>query len=201
MRIGLFGGSFDPIHRGHVEPVQEARRQLDLDRVLFLPTAQPPHKPGQSFAPALTRFAMVELALLEEEGCFTCDHELTLGLRAYTVETIEFFRKAQPEDEFFLLIGMDSLATLHTWKRWQEIGELVEIIVLARPGWRVDDLPSGTPPQLRELAMSNRVRRVENRLVDTSSTELRGLLARGQMPVGYFSDLVQRYISKYALYR
>lgn len=201
MKIGLFGGSFDPIHRGHVEPVREALFQLGLDQVLYLPTTRPPHKPGQRFAPALARFAMVELALLEEDGFFACDHELTLGRRSYTIETIEFFLKTQPEDDFYLLLGMDSLATLHTWKRWQEIARLVEIIVLARPGWRVDDLPPGAPRELRELAASNRVRQVENRLVDTSSTELRRLLAQGQAPTSLVSDLVHRYISKYALYR
>ena len=99
MKIGLFGGSFDPIHRGHVEPVREARRRLGLERVIYLPTATPPHKPRRALAPALARFAMVELALLGEEGLYVSAHELTPERPAYTVETLEHFRRQMPEAE------------------------------------------------------------------------------------------------------
>ena len=79
MKLGLFGGSFDPIHRGHIEPVQAARKALGLERVIYLPTAVPPHKPGRILAPAHARYAMVEMALLEEEGLYASTFELTLG--------------------------------------------------------------------------------------------------------------------------
>ena len=113
MKVGLFGGSFDPIHRGHLDPVRAAMRDLGLDRVIYLHTARPPHKPGRALAPALARYAMVELALLGEEGLYASAHELTLDRPAYTIETLEHFRRQMPAAELYLLIGGDSFADLH----------------------------------------------------------------------------------------
>lgn len=202
MRVALFGGSFDPIHRGHVEPVVLAREQLGIDSVIFLPTARPPHKPSRSFAPPHRRFAMVELALLDRGGCFVSAHELTPGRSAYTIDTVEYFAGRFPGSEVFLLLGADSLATFYTWKRWQDIAETVRLVVLSRPGWDEDRLPEEAPLELHELARSERVLRVENEAVDVSSTAIRECLARGEEPhPGELSDLVLRYIHKYALYR
>src|SRR5947208_4241718 len=102
MKVGLFGGSFDPIHRGHIEPVRKARRALGLDRVIYLPTARPPHKPGGALAPAPARYAMVELALLFEDGLCASAYELTADRPAYTIETLEHFRAELPDAELFL---------------------------------------------------------------------------------------------------
>ncbi len=200
MKLGLFGGSFDPIHIGHVKSVQEARRQLSLDRVLFLPTAQPPHKP-QRCAPPLARFAMVEFALLEEDGCFVSAHELTPERPAYTIDTIIHFRDHGPADELFLILGADSFFSFHTWRRWQEIAQIAELVVLTRDGWSADDLPAEAPDELRRLAAGKRVHWVANPPLDFSSTELRRLLANDGAPAGALPNLVRKYISKYALYR
>ena len=99
MKLGLFGGSFDPIHRGHIDPVREAKRTLGLDRVLYLPTARPPHKPGRVLTPAYARYAMVEMALLGEDGLYASTHELTPDRPAYTVETLEHFHRTLPGNE------------------------------------------------------------------------------------------------------
>ncbi len=141
MKIGLFGGSFDPIHRGHIEPVQEARRLVGLDRVIYLPTAKPPHKPRRALAPAHARYAMVELALLDEEGLYASAHELTPDRPAYTVETLEHFQREMPDAELHLLIGGDSFADFHHWVRWPEIAAAARLVVLARPGWELESLP------------------------------------------------------------
>ena len=139
MRLGLFGGSFDPIHAGHVLPVREARQALGLDKILYLPTAHPPHKPRRLMAPPHARYAMVELALLGEEGLFASPYELTLDRPAYTVETLEHFRQQEPAADLHLLIGSDSFADLNHWVRWREIPGLARLVVLARPGWSLDD--------------------------------------------------------------
>ncbi len=141
MKLGLFGGSFDPIHLGHITPVRAARRELGLDRVIYLPTARPPHKPDRILAPAHARYAMVELALLDEEGLYASAHELTLERPAFTIETLEHFRREMPDAELFLLIGGDSLADLHHWVRWREIPAAARLVVLARPGWDLDAVP------------------------------------------------------------
>lgn len=200
MKIGLFGGSFDPIHRGHIEPIQEARRALGLDRVLYLPTARPPHKPGRALAPAMARYAMVELALLDEEGLYASPHELTLDRPAYTIETLEHFRRETPGAELFLIIGGDSFADLHLWVRWREIPQAARLVVLARPGW--DLAAPSLHPEIAELGKSDRVILLRQAPVDISSTRLREILAAGEpVPEEALPGVVVRYVQKYDLYR
>jgi len=203
VKLGLFGGSFDPIHAGHVLPVREARRALGLDKVVYLPTAHPPHKPRRVMAPPHARYAMVELALLDEEGLFASPYELTLDRPAYTVETLEHFRHQEPEADLHLLIGGDSFADLNHWVRWREIPGLACIVVLARPGWRLEEsLDENTlPPELQELARHDRVVFLHQPPVDVSATRLREMFARGeQPPVGWVHESVVRYVQKYDLY-
>lgn len=200
MKIGLFGGSFDPIHYGHIRPVQEARRALGLDRVIYLPTAVPPHKPGRQLAPAYARYAMVELALLDEEGLYVSPHELTLGRPAYTIETVEHFQRVLPDAEIHLLIGGDSFADLPLWVRWRDLAAAARLVVLARPGWTFDE--AGLAPELAALAQSDRVHLLRQPPVDISSTRLRALFARGEAPpAGMVPDRVACYVQKYDLYR
>ena len=204
MKLGLFGGSFDPIHRGHLDPVREAKRALRLDRVLYLPTARPPHKPGRALTPAYARYAMVEMALLGEDGLFASIHELTPDRPAYTVETLEHFRRTLPEADLHLLIGGDSYADLHLWFRWREIPRLARLVVLARPGWELDEASDegSLQEELAALARSDRVVFLHQPPVDVSSTRLRELFARGeQPPAGWVPELVVRYVQKYDLYR
>ncbi len=201
-RVGLFGGSFDPIHAGHLGPVREARDALGLDRVVYLPTARPPHKPKRDFAPAYARFAMVELALLDEPGLYASAHELTLGRPAYTVETVEAFGRRFPGVELYLVIGSDSFSELSTWRRWRELIERVRLAVLARPGWAVDEVAPGLPAELAERARNGGVDFVRHAPVDLSSTRLRRLLAAGEdPPAGAVPPPVLDYIRKYSLYR
>lgn len=202
MKVGIFGGSFDPIHRGHIDPVQEARRSLGLDRVIYLPTAKPPHKPGRVLAPAHARYTMVELALLGEEGLYASPHELTPGRPAYTIETLEHFRREMPDadTELFLLIGGDSFADLHLWVRFREIPGVARVVVLARPGWDFDTVPLDA--EVAEMARTDRVILLRQTPVDVSSTRLRELLAAGlPLPSGAVPELVVRYLQKYDLYR
>lgn len=213
MKVGLFGGSFDPIHWGHVRPVQEARHRLELDKVVYLPTAAPPHKldPERSpVAPAASRFAMVELALLAEERLYASDHELRPGEPTYTVETLERFRQAAEESglvlDLHLLIGSDSLAELHTWRRWSEIPDLARLVVLARPGYDLEAGRSRLEPEVRSLLDRGEIAVVEDELVDLSSTEIRERLASEEAPDDEWMEeamppLVVDYLRKYRLYR
>ena len=134
MKLGLFGGSFDPIHAGHVRPVQDARRALGLERVIYLPTADPPHKPDQVFAPAHARYAMVEMAILGEEGLYASPRELTPGRPAYAIDSIEAFAAEYPGAAIHLLIGSDSFGELPTWRRWRDLIAAARLVVLVRPG-------------------------------------------------------------------
>ena len=112
----------------------EAVAQAGLDRVIYLPTGRPPHKPNRRLAPALARYAMTELALVEHDRLWVSAHELSEAAPTYTVDTLRHFAAAHPGDELHLVIGADSFAELSTWVRFEEILELARLVVLARPG-------------------------------------------------------------------
>ncbi len=202
MRIGLFGGSFDPIHCGHLRPVQQAREVLELEQVIYLPTARPPHKPRHEFAPAHARYAMVELALLGEEGLFASPFEMRLDQTTYTIDTVEHFRRERPDAQWVLLVGGDSLAELTSWREWRRIVALVELAVLVRPGWESEALAAGLPAELGEALAAGRLRLVPNDPLPISSTELRRRLAAGEeISPDVVPRLVLDYVRKYELYR
>lgn len=198
MKIGVFGGSFDPIHWGHLRPVRAARKALGLDRVIYLPTAAPPHKTALELAPALSRYCMVELALLHDSELVVDPHELTPDRRAYTIETLEVFQQRFAGAELYLLLGADSLADLHLWHRWRELSNLATLVLLARPGWEPSQL--GEAPAISAIP-PDRLITVRHRTVDVSSTEVRRRLAAGDPSV---EELVPRavldFLRKYSLY-
>lgn len=203
-RLGLYGGSFDPIHLGHVLPVLAAREALDLDRVLYLPTAQPPHKSSRDLAPALRRLAMVELALLDHPGLEVSGFEMESEGPAYTVRTLEHFRQLYPEARLFLVLGADSFVQLPTWRRFPDLLELAELAVMARPGWQPDSGMEGADrldPRLRRALDEGRVHVLTNPPLPMSSTALRRCLAQGEAPPeGWLAPPVLNYIRKYGLY-
>ena len=200
MKLGLFGGSFDPIHWGHIRPVLQAVEELSLDRVLYLPTADPPHKQGATLVPAFARHAMVELALLDHDRLRVSGHELTPGKVAYTVDTVEHFQRQLPEDRLYLLIGADSFVHLHRWRRWRELVERVELVILRRRGWSLRDLPDDAPPEMLNL-LTRPTTHVVGSDLDLSSTDVRECLRQGDPTLAELvPEPVLRYIQKYALY-
>ena len=206
MRVGLYGGGFDPIHNGHLRPVWEAKRVLALDRVIYLPTACPPHKVNRMVASAAARYAMVELALLWETGLFASPFELGESAPSYTIDTIRHFCGAHPADTFVLLVGSDAFAGFAGWREWEEILRTVEVAVLQRPGWPLETLSAKLPEALRAAAfdqpLGHPVRLVPNRPLPASSTDIRAHLGAGSdLPPGLVPSLVLDYIRKYELYR
>lgn len=206
MRVGLFGGSFDPVHYGHIRPVLEALQTADLERVLYLPTAQPPHKPDRDFAPRRLRYAMLELALLPFDPLQVSTRELCSGggqpSPTYTYDTITHYQQSHPDWDLHLLLGADSYAELHEWHRWQEIVEAVPLVVLMRPGWSKPSPELEPRPRMKSLLEQGRVLSVANRSIEASSSELRLLFASGRKPPqGWMPDPVVELIRKYRLYR
>ena len=205
MRVGLFGGSFDPIHQGHIEPVETAREALGLEQVVYLPTATPPHKPERRFAPALARYAMVELALLEHPALRVSERELTLGRPAYTIETIEFLQQENPHVDYVLLVGLDSFLELPTWRRFGDLLEAVPIGVMTRPGFAMpsaDAEKAMLAPELVRAIASGSVTFLENPPLAASSSAIRRRLAAGEpIPAGWLPEAVLTFVTKYSLYR
>jgi nicotinate-nucleotide adenylyltransferase len=193
MRIGVFGGGFDPIHRGHVEPVAAARRALGLERVLYVPTAVPPHKAGPA-APPLARYAMCELALLDRPGLEVSTLEIAASGPTYTIDTLERLAAGRPGDEVWLLVGADALAGLPTWRRAPDIVARFPLAVLARPGFDREAAAAGLG--------GARLATVENAPLAISSSAIRERLARGESPPAEWLDpRVLTFLTKYRLYR
>jgi len=205
VRLGVFGGSFDPPHAGHVRPVQEVRRRLGLDRVLYVPTARPPHKSGPARlpeAPAACRFAMVEMALLDEPGLFASPVELLPDRTTYTVETLEHLRTLHPQASLHLIIGSDSLGGLATWRRWRDILRLGRLAVLVRPGAEPEALRETLQDELRALLDDGGLDLLADLTIDVSSTEIRRRRAAGEpLGEGWLHPRVLNYLEKYRFYR
>ncbi|MDJ0782831.1 MAG: nicotinate (nicotinamide) nucleotide adenylyltransferase [Desulfosarcinaceae bacterium] len=136
-RIGLFGGTFNPIHRGHIAVARQLRVDFPLDRIYLIPAHIPPHKDRGALAPAAHRQAMIQLALAEiaDQGLLLSDAELRREGPSYTVDTVESFRQAHaPEDELYLVMGADAFLELDAWRHWRALLCAVSLIVMSRPG-------------------------------------------------------------------
>ena len=190
-RVGVFGGSFDPPHVGHLLVVTDAAERLGLERVLFVPTAAQPLKQGRQAAPAAVRVAMVE-ALVGDDARFAVERlEVDRGGLSYTVDTLTTLAERWPGRELVLLAGADVLGTFGRWREPHRIRQMAELVVLTR-GEAAEvgpDFPGGPPTLL------------PTRRVDVSSTEVRARLAAGRSIRGFVPDAVAEIIRSAALYR
>jgi nicotinate-nucleotide adenylyltransferase len=134
MKIGLFGGSFDPVHLGHLLAAQAAVEELGLDRLYFIPAAQSPFKPENQPAPAPARLQLLRLALAGKMNCEIDDQEIQRSGVSYTIETVRDYVKRFPRAELFYLIGADNAAKLNEWREAGELAKLTEFVALPRPG-------------------------------------------------------------------
>ena len=185
MRIGIFGGTFNPIHEGHLAAARAAAGAFALDRVLFVPAAVPPHKPVG--VPFEHRYRMVELACAADPR-FVPSRAEEGTARSYSIDTLEKLRREQPGDEFFFLIGADAFQEIETWRRWRDVIALVDFIVVSRPGHHYD------------VAAGARVHRLDSVAVPVSSSDLRAALARGESPTAIPAPVLD-YLRAAGLYR
>ena len=135
MRIGLFGGTFNPIHRCHVVAATQTQRRLRLDRILFIPSGDPPHKKTSSLAPAHHRYEMVQIAIQAIPAFAITDVEMRRPSKSYSIETVQKLQQQfGPDAELFFIIGLDAFLELHTWKQASDLLRACHFVVLARPG-------------------------------------------------------------------
>lgn len=196
-RIGVLGGSFDPVHYGHLAMAAEARHALGLDRVLFVVAAQQPLKPGGHAASAAQRLAMVTLACTDEPAFEPSDVELRRTPPSFTVDTLAELRRAHPGAGLWFILGADALADLPRWHRPDEIVTLAQLVAVQRPGAALDlDALDQRMPGVAE-----RVTLIEGLRLDISSSALRQRRAEGR-PLRYqLPDAVIAYIEEHGLYR
>jgi nicotinate-nucleotide adenylyltransferase len=193
-RYGIFGGTFDPIHHGHLIAAQVALEILNLDRILFLPSANPPHKESNAVTPFQLREQMVQLAIQDNPQFLVSDLEARRGGLSYTISTITELRKVYPLEEYdlWLMIGADNLVEFNNWKEPEKILQEIPVVVLARPGYEL----SSAPPIFRQKA-----RWVQIPLIDISSTGIRQRIAK-QLPIRYLvPENVENFIYRHKLYQ
>lgn len=193
MRIGLFGGSFDPIHWGHLLHAQDALELAGLDRIALMPAAQAPLKiTGPTAANAQQRLEMLNLAIGGREEFMVLADEIDRGGVSYTIDTIRRLKQRWPNDELFLIIGADQVEQLCQWREIEHLSQLVSFICLRRPGYQ-----EVTPPGID----SSSLRWISGRHLDISSTEIRDR-ARSGLPLDFFlPPAVASFIRNNELYR
>lgn len=201
-RIGIFGGSFNPVHNAHLAVAQAARRELKLDRVLLIPAAIPPHKQNERLASDKHRLEMLRLAVSGRRGIEVDDREIRKGGVSYTVETIEeLVREFPPGTRFVLILGSDSLVLFPKWKSVNRIFDLVEIAVYPRRGFAIEDLGALTgkfaPEQIERLRHGF----LSLPPVDLSATEIRERWQRGEPVKGLLPESVEEYLRRHALWK
>lgn len=141
-RIGIMGGTFNPVHYGHLAAAEEVRQQLSLDRVLFVPAFIPPHKQEEQRPTAAERRVMVQLAIAGNPHFDLCDVELARGGTSYTIDTLRSLRSSHPGSLLFFITGLDSFLDIRTWHQWEDLLALCAFVILSRPGYRFSDLTS-----------------------------------------------------------
>jgi nicotinate-nucleotide adenylyltransferase len=205
VRIGIFGGSFDPVHHGHLIAAECVREQAGLDRVLFVPAAGPPHKPGRILADGRQRLEMLTLAIGGNDAFAVSSVELDRGGTSYTVDTLAALAAEHPADTLALVLGPDTLAGLPTWREPARIDALAEIVPVERD--RLDDLAAaaedaGLADLLgRESLAAILARRARMPAVEIRATDLRAAVAAGRSIRYRTPRAVERYIATHGLYR
>jgi nicotinate-nucleotide adenylyltransferase len=190
--IGLFGGTFDPIHFGHLILAERAREEMALDAVLFVPANIPPHKRvGRRIAPPDCRIEMLRLATASNRSFCIEDHEIDREGISYTYDTLVYLRGLYPKAEFTLLIGADNARDFRTWYRPEEIVTMAKHGVWGRPG---SELPA-------ELMPGVPLRRIDAPLIEISSTDIRERVAAGRSVRYLTPESVVEYIAQQGLYR
>ncbi len=201
MRVGILGGTFDPVHYGHLLLAENCREQCRLDQVLFLPAAIPPHKQTCQVTDAAKRLDMVRLAITGHDAFAVSEIEIQRGGVTYTVDTLTGLRQQRADDELFFLMGADSLRDLPTWRQAARICELAVPVVIRR-----GDMPEPDFSVLADLVSADRletIRRHQVRmpLVEFNSTAIRQAVADGRTIRYQTPRAVEKYIQTHELYK
>jgi nicotinate-nucleotide adenylyltransferase len=214
MKIGLFGGTFDPVHWGHLRSAEEVSETFGLDRVLFVPAAIPPHKRGETTTPVKHRLKMVRLAVARNRRFAVSTAEIARPGVSYSIDTLRHFaRKLRKGDSLYFIIGLDAFREIGTWKDFAELFSLANFIVTSRPGTKDRNVLRGTGVAVKKLfcydasegcyrhRSGSRLLFIELTDIAISASEIRNLVKRGQSIRYLVPSSVENYIKKTGLYR
>ncbi len=206
MTLGVLGGTFDPIHNGHLAAGLRAQEALQLDSVMLVPSRIPPHRASALGAPASARLAMAALAAAEHQGWTASDIELKRDGPSYTFDTLSELRAASMTQIFFI-IGADAFAEIATWSRYPDVLDLAHFAVVARPGITLDSLQKRLPNLAERMttpaahtAGAASIILIESETPDVSSTEIRRRVRAREPLSGLVPESVSSYISTHRLY-
>ncbi len=215
-KFGILGGTFNPVHYGHLAAAQVVQERLNLDQVIFIPSFLPPHKREDEMPSAAQRFDMVRIATAGNARFTVSDIEVKRGGRSYSVDTVRTLKSMQPSADFFFITGLDSFLEIQTWHEWEKLLGLCSFVVLSRPGYRFTDLLKidflqNYRSDLETLDRGERSQAIlrpgvfslfleQIPLYDISSTDIRRRVHAGQ-PIKYFlPESVEHYIITHKLY-
>ena len=199
MRIGVFGGSFDPVHLGHLILAENCRQQANLDQVLFIPCAMSPHKRDGAHGTDRQRLEMLDLAIGGHRDFVRSDMEIKRGGVSYTIDTLRELEESQPDNEWFFLMGADSLESFSSWKEPDEILKLAKPIVVGRPGSEID-LGSLEKNSSADYVKSLRDLSVESPLIEISSSNIRQRVAESKSIRFLVPRSIEQYIVTQKMY-
>jgi len=198
-RLGILGGTFDPVHFGHLDAADAARRALHLDQVWLIPSSDPPHRPVDPLASAYHRFALIALAIQDDESLRAADMELTRTGPSYTADTLRAVaRQGWHASQIFFILGSDAFAEIATWREFPAVLDAANFVVIARPGTTLDAAVARTPSLRGRLGTS--IFLVEARTRDVSSSTIRARLAARQSIDDLVPATVARHIVTHHLY-
>lgn len=212
MKLGLLGGTFNPIHLAHLRIAEEAREAAGLDQVLFIPAADPPHKPLAGDVSFAVRYRMVQQAIADNPAFAVSDIEARRGGKSYTVETLAQMRQERPEDQLFFIIGSDSYLELGLWHRYTAIFPLASLIVVERPEKKITEPLKQLPETVRDQfvheadnllrhSSGTSIRFVIGTRLDISSSQLRERVARQQSIRYLVPPAIESFITQKGLYQ
>lgn len=196
-RLGLFGGTFDPVHTGHIALAEKALAEFDLDEIIFLPAGNPPHKTNLDITGKLHRLRMVELATKDNPRFSVSDYEISKETPGYSYLTVGHFKKLYPEDEIFFIVGGDSFRNFPSWAQYKTLLSLCAFIVVPRPGIA----PESYLENFCGDEDLSRVFFMQEAEFDVSSTRIRESILKNQIPEDELPAGVAAYIKSNRLYQ
>ena len=214
-RIGLLGGTFNPVHEGHIRSAEEIRRKFALNKILFIPSYIPPHKQTADIASPGDRFAMVEMAVQGHPHFMASALEIEAKERSYSIITLDKVKDIYKDAWVFFIVGIDAFLEIETWRSYQEVLEQCRFIVTSRPGYPLDRARKVLPKKYaekmidlaepgtvgEELILKFRIFLVPIRALDISSTEIRRKIRQGRSVKGLVPEAVEVYIKRKKLYQ